>query len=179
MLKDSDLITFNEKVVIVCALEEELPPAHNPYRDITFYTGVGKCNATLKVLELIYDKSPTLVINFGTAGACNENLSGLIECGVFIDRDDSAIFNINYQVITDSNLYTISTGDNFITEKVSDCDIIDMEAYCLAKCCEKYNTKFRCFKYITDYVNGTSKEDWQANIAKGYPIFLEKMNDYI
>ena len=39
----------NKKVLIVCALEEELPPEHNPYRDITFYTGVGKCNATLKV----------------------------------------------------------------------------------------------------------------------------------
>ena len=173
------MLKANEKVVIVCALEEELPPAHNPYRDITFYTGVGKCNATLKVLELIYDKSPTLIINFGTAGACNENLSGLIECGVFIDRDDSAIFNSNHRIVTNANLYTVSTGDNFITEKVGGCDIIDMEAYCLAKCCQKYNTQLKCFKYITDYVNTRSRHDWQATKAKGYPIFLEKINDYI
>ena len=167
------------KLLIVCAMEEELPPEYNPHRDITFYTGIGKCNATLIISELIYNKSPDLIINFGTVGSCNEDLSGLIECGIFFDRDDSSMFNSNNRIVTNQNLYTISTGDNFITQKVPGCDVIDMEAYCLAKTCQKYEVQFKCFKYITDYVNKTSRQDWQTNIANGYPTFLEKINDYI
>ena len=160
-------------------MEEELPLEHNPYRDITFYTGVGKCNATLKALELIYERSPTLIINFGTAGTCNDTLSGLVECGIFVDRDDSATFNNNARIITNPNLFTLSTGDNFVTSKIDKCDVVDMEAYCIAKACQKHQIKFKCFKYITDYVNEASRQDWNVNISRGYPIFLEEVHGHI
>ena len=58
------------KLLILCALEEELPPEHNPYKDITVYTGIGKINATLEASKIAYgDSPPERIINFGTAGA--------------------------------------------------------------------------------------------------------------
>ena len=58
------------KLLILCALEEELPPEHNPYKDITVYTGIGKVNATLEASKVAYGGSPAdCIINFGTAGA--------------------------------------------------------------------------------------------------------------
>ena len=36
-----------QKLLILCALEEELPIKDNPYAGITVYTGVGKVNAAM------------------------------------------------------------------------------------------------------------------------------------
>ena len=44
--------------VILCALEDELPPESNPYREVTFYTGVGKVNAALAAAHIILFKKP-------------------------------------------------------------------------------------------------------------------------
>ena len=178
------MIVSMSSTAIVCALEEELPPEENPYSDETFYSGIGKINACILACNLVikdnfYRPGPTkLIINFGTAGSCNPDISGLVECGTFIDRDDSFKFNSNHKVVTDANLHTISTGDNFATGKTKGCDLVDMEAYAIARVCELYNIKFKCFKYITDYTNESSYEDWKGNISDGYPLFLEKMKEY-
>ena len=104
----------------------------------------------------------------------------MIECGIFLDRDDvTQLDQSNHDIIINPNLYSVSTGDNFVTQALHGCDVVDMESYCLAKVCKKYNIKFKSYKYITDYVNETSLYDWKTNISKGYPLFLEKINAYI
>jgi adenosylhomocysteine nucleosidase len=166
------------KLLILCALEDELPPEHNPYKDITVYTGIGKVNATLQAAKIAYgDSPPERIINFGTAGACNQNISGLVECGIFVDRDDSSRFN-EEALITNPSLLRLSTGDGFVTSTVKECDVVDMEAYAIAKVCHMNGIYFQCFKYISDYVNTNSYSDWRKNVARGYPLFLEKVNDH-
>ena len=161
-------------------MKEELPPENNPYKDITFYSGIGKCNATFKITELIHQYQPEIIVNYGTVGSCHTHLSGLIECGIFLDRDDvTQLDQSNHDIIINPNLYSVATGDNFVTQALHGCDVVDMESYCLAKVCKKYNIKFKSYKYITDYVNETSLYDWKTNISKGYPLFLEKINAYI
>jgi adenosylhomocysteine nucleosidase len=167
-----------QKLLILCALEQELPSSKNPYRDQTFYTGVGKVNAAIMASSLIDSLQPDLVINLGTAGSCNAQLKGIIECGIFKDRDDSKNFISDSTICFDKNLYTVSTGDNFASEEVGDCDVVDMEAYAIAKVCKGRRVAFKCYKYITDYVNSDSEKDWNKNVSKGLPFFLEKINDY-
>lgn len=167
------------KLLILCALEEELPPEHNPYKDITVYTGIGKVNAALEASKAIYSLQPTTIINFGTVGACHSNISGLVECGIFSDRDDAFKFNEETLITTTPSLLRLSTGDNFVTSLLEDCDVVDMEAYAIAKACHLNGVYFKCFKYITDYISQSSYRDWYNNVSKGYPLFLEKMNDYI
>ena len=53
-----------------------------------------------------------------------------------------------------------------------------MEAYAIAKVCHMNGIYFQCFKYISDYVNTNSYSDWRKNVARGYPLFLEKVNDH-
>ena len=50
-----------------------------------------------------------------------------------------------------------------------------MEAYAIAKVCKRYDVNFKCYKYITDYTNQESKNNWQANVSKGKPYFLDKL----
>ncbi|MDC3112469.1 hypothetical protein OA415_02660 [Pelagibacteraceae bacterium] len=46
-----------------------------------------------------------------------------------------------------------------------------MEAYSFAKVCKIHNIKFKCFKYISDYANENSNNDWIDNCSKGAKLF--------
>ena len=165
--------------VILCALEDELPPENNPYRDVTFYTGVGKVNAALAAAHIILFKKPKYVINFGTAGSCDKDLEGLVECGTFFDRDESSNFNSQGTIILDEALATISTGDTFVKESTGDCDLVDMEAYALAKICQQKAVEFHCFKFISDNANGDAANDWIQHLEFGARLFsAEVLTNY-
>ena len=54
------------------------------------YTGVGKINATMKLVDRLTDYNyakPELVINFGTAGSKNIPPGTLVDCTKFVERD--------------------------------------------------------------------------------------------
>ena len=168
-----------QELLILCALEEEFSKEDNRYAESVFYTGVGKVNSCIAAIELIKEKNPSLVINIGTAGACRNDIEGIIECGVFKDRDDTNEFSNKKNIELDQSLYTISTGDNFVFKKVEGCDVVDMEAYAIAKICQRYGVDFKCYKYITDYTDQKSKQDWKDNIRKGKPLFLNKLHQLL
>ena len=70
--------------------------------------------------------------------------------------------------------YICASGDSFVQSSVEiDCDIVDMEAYSFAKVCKLYNIRFKCFKYISDYANENSNNDWIDNCSKGAKLFSQ------
>ena len=58
-------------------------------------------------------------------------------------------------------------------------DLVDMEAYAIAKICYLKNIKFRCFKYISDNANAGANDDWIKNVSFGKKLFIERMKDLI
>ena len=47
--------------------------------------------------------------------------------------------------------FSLSTGDNFVTAPPAlASDIVDMEAYAMAKACLRADRPFSCYKYVTD-----------------------------
>jgi adenosylhomocysteine nucleosidase len=56
-------------------------------------------------------------------------------------------------------------------------DLVDMEAYALAKVCKLEGLKFRCFKYISDNADENATSDWTENCKKGVKLFQNKMNN--
>jgi adenosylhomocysteine nucleosidase len=42
------------------------------------YSGIGKVNASIATFKAIHHYGPTLIVNYGTVGKINSNLSGLI-----------------------------------------------------------------------------------------------------
>ena len=167
------------EMIFVAALKEETPELSKFH-----HTGVGKINATIKLIELIHLYEPTQVINYGTAGSVKREISGLIECTTFIQHDMDARGLLDFKLgetpfdpiskITLSNEgYICATGDKFVKNKLEmDCDIVDMEAYALAKICKIKDIDFKCFKYISDYANEQSSNDWKENCHKGANDFL-------
>ena len=71
--------------IFVAALKEETPELNKFY-----HTGVGKINASIKLMELINEHNPTQVINYGTAGSLKQEINGLVECTTFVQHDMDA-----------------------------------------------------------------------------------------
>ena len=175
--------------LILVAVEEELCRKDLPDLQI-HYTGVGKINASIKTLEVIKDYSPTQIINYGTAGSLNKNLKGLVEVTRFFQRDMDATplgFEIGqtpFDEISEINLgsagCSCGTGDSFVTQipKLKT-DIVDMEAYAIAKICYLNDLKFRCFKYISDNADEDANDDWIKNVSEGKKLFIEKMRNFV
>jgi|TARA_Y100000389_G_scaffold59534_1_gene55600 adenosylhomocysteine nucleosidase len=170
--------------IFVAALKEETPNL-----DFFHYTGVGKINATYNLKKIIDKYKPNEIINFGTAGAVSKNLKGIIECTKFYQRDMdvSALMNLKIgqtpfddinEIINSNDGLSCGSGDNFVTQKIKiEVDVVDMEAYALAKICKLENINFRCFKFISDNADETASNDWVKNCKKGAKLFKHKLKE--
>ena len=56
-------------------------------------------------------------------------------------------------------------------------NIVDMEAYAIAKICKMNDIDFRCFKYVSDQADDNASQDWKENVARGKKLFIEKIKD--
>ena len=191
---------FGKKdILIVCALEQETQGQLNDYDPDVIYTGVGKVNATYELttyLDSFGEYMPyKTVINYGTAGSRKIKKKTLVDCTKFIQRDMDVTglgfmrgetpfeqdppFIIQQQNIKFNPIgrnATCGTGDNFAEDKSQYYgEVVDMEAYALAKVCYLYDVPFISFKYITDGADEQAHEDWEANLADGIEVFKEKI----
>tara|TARA_B100000287_G_scaffold373399_1_gene372580 strand:+ start:619 stop:1245 length:627 start_codon:yes stop_codon:yes gene_type:complete len=189
---------LDKKTLIVCALPIETQGQLEDY-DV-LYTGVGKVNATLALTRkfgkfgsyIPYD----LVINYGTAGSQSWKYKkgDLVDCTRFVQRDmdvsglgfkiGQTPFEEDIPIILQSELDSYKfnlleygknalcgSGDSFVDGDEQFGNIVDMEAYALAKVCYIYNIPFISFKYITDDADSNAGDDWEENVGKGIVKF--------
>ena len=177
--------------IILIALEQEAP--NMAEWENVFFTGVGKVNAGITAARLIEKHQPETVFNFGTAGGVSVS-SGIHEIKSFIQRDmmccelgfeegqtpfeEESIISFG-DVVSDM---CCSTGDNFVSGYSDDwaiTDVVDMEAYAIAKACKQANVNFRCFKYISDQADKNANTDWQETVADGEKYYIKLFEQII
>ena len=184
-------------ILIVSALEVETQGKLKDYN--VLYTGVGKVNATYELTKHFGKHGShipySLIINYGTAGSRKIKRKTLVDCTKFVQRDmdvtglgfmrgetpfeqDPPVIiqqqNIEFNPI--GRNATCGTGDNFVEDKTNYYgEVVDMEAYALAKVCYLYDVPFISFKYITDGADEQAHEDWEVNLADGIVEFKEKV----
>ena len=154
------------------------------------HIGVGKINATYNTLQLIHFHKPKIIINYGTAGAINTQLKGIVECTKFYQRDMD-VRGLNFElgetpfdkikeIVLSEKGHSCGTGDNFVDHEIEmKIDVVDMEAYAIAKVCKLENIEFKCFKYISDNADENASKDWNENLALGAKTFAKLINDKI
>jgi len=144
-------------------------------------------------------KMPELVINYGTAGSRKYEQGELVDCTQFIQRDMDVTGlgfeigqtpleeDIPMRIQSESDFNPIGknalcgSGDNFMNGlpyawyKKQSVDVVDMEAYALAKVCYHYDINFISFKYITDNADEHSSKDWKDNCSDGVREFKNKI----
>ena len=59
-----------------------------------------------------------------------------------------------------------------------DIDLVDMEAYALAKVCKLELIKFRCFKYVSDNADENAPNEWLENCKKGAKLFQNNLKQF-
>tara|TARA_B110000285_G_C14935277_1_gene519257 strand:- start:98 stop:685 length:588 start_codon:yes stop_codon:yes gene_type:complete len=191
---------MNKKnILIVSALEVETQGQLEDWR--VLHTGVGKVNATLELTKVLQKAHlhymppmPELVINYGTAGSRKIKKKTLVDCTKFIQRDMD-VTGLGFmrgetpfekepplmlEAKSDFNPIgrnaTCGTGDCFVEDKSQYYgEVVDMEAYALAKVCHHFDVPFISFKYITDGADEQAHDDWEANLADGIVEFKEQI----
>jgi adenosylhomocysteine nucleosidase len=149
------------------------------------YSGIGKINAAFKAFEVIQKTGCKMLINLGSAGSSHFDAHSLVEVITFVQRDMDVSplgFAVGVTPMDEDIPAEIhvqphfehlpkgicGTGDSFETgqPKVS-CNLVDMEAYALAKVCQKLGVRLISVKYITDGANDTAHLDWEENLLLG------------
>ena len=175
--------------IILIALKEEAP-AMAKWANV-FFTGVGKVNAGISAGKLIERYKPKTVWNFGTAGGISVD-SGIHEIKNFVQRDmdctpmgfeegqtpfeDQLVISFGDTI----NDMCCSSGDNFVNNNSDDwvvADVVEMEAYAIAKACKKAGVDFKCFKYVSDQADENASDDWHKTVADGEQHYINAYLD--
>lgn len=174
-----------DKILIVFALEEE---ALDIFHDGPLvFTGVGKVNAAYHLTKALYDfgkkngQAPDLILNLGSAGSSLLKIGDVVACTHFIQRDmDTTAFGLTPFTTISDKVPTIldnglpldgikntvcGSGDNFVTDHADHpWEIVDMEAYALAKVALFEKLPFACVKYISDGGNDDAAKTWETGV---------------
>jgi adenosylhomocysteine nucleosidase len=192
---------FEVNVLFVAALEDEVQGLLEQHGLAVLYVGVGKVNATYHLTQFIYQARADgheidLVINVGTAGSSKIPTHSVVECTQFLQRDmdvrplgfqigETPFDPIVGEIRVERKFRELpearcGSGDNFETMKADearaaglDCDVVDMEAFALAKVCQHEKIEFASVKYITDGSDHGAANDWKENVPKAARVFAD------
>ena len=176
---------------LIIALEAELDGRSLPPGYRVTFCGVGKINAALTVAKVLARPDCLQVINFGTAGSLRPALAGqLVRVRRLLQRDMdarplAALGDTPFEegpaagvIDLGGDGVSLSTGDNFVTAPPAlASDIVDMEAYAMAKACLRADRPFSCYKYVTDLADENATAHWRDNVAKGAALFTAALAD--
>ena len=180
-------ITYKNPL-FVFALEKEAGTEF-PQENVAF-VGVGKINASYNLLKAIQKSKPDLIINLGTAGSTVFDRGTIVNCSRFIQRDMD-VRSLGFQkfetplsgepVLLEYGLNVenlpngiCGSGDQFEMEHTNpEYNVIDMEAFALAKVAEQEQIDFLCLKYISDGADGNAADDWVEQVKFAASAFRD------
>ena len=170
-----------KNVLLVFALESEAGKAFDDYN--TLFVGIGKVSASYHLTKAILAHEPDLIINLGTAGSTKFDRGSVVNCSQFIQRDMD-VRALGFQkfetpfsddpVVLDYGVSiehlpkgVCGSGDQFEVEhRNPEYNVIDMEAFALAKISASESIDFLCLKYISDGADGNAADDWTQEVKK-------------
>ena len=181
-------------ILVAMALPAESAGVFHAAAIDVLYTGIGKVNSAIALTRRLArlrreGRGPPLVVNFGTAGSARIPARTLVACRRFVDRDmDVGAFGFAPGVTPFDELPPMlefpavfaglpeavcGSGDSFAaTDHGPACDVVDMEAYALAKACRIEGAGFACAKYVSDSADANAAAHWKENVAGAAERFL-------
>jgi len=183
------------KLLIVMALPQESRGLLEAAGAQLLYTGVGKVNAAVALARRLAEMRCTgaeqpMVVNMGTAGSRSVAAHTLVAANRFAQRDmdvsglgfDAGVtpFDTTPPIIEFPVVFAqlpqvlCSTADSFATHRHEITgDVVDMEAFALARVCVAENARFACAKYVTDGADSDSATHWEAALDNAARAFLD------
>jgi adenosylhomocysteine nucleosidase len=180
-------------ILVVMALEAEAQGQLQAEGADVLFTGIGKVNAsyrlTRRLTELRGRGERPLVVNFGTAGSRCFATGALVSCHSFVQRDmdvsglgfahgetpfESIPRVLEFErVLEHLPAGVCASGDSFETRQHdSEFQVVDMEAYALAKVCLLEGISFVCAKYISDGADEHAHASWESALPRAAAAFV-------
>ena len=175
--------------LVLFALESEAPNLFK-YQNV-LSVGVGKVNSAIMTMHYIRVFKPNRIINLGTAGGVrvhsgihrvnrlvqhDVNLRPLgLEPGIHL-LDDMSVLNLGGEGVT------CASGDFFVADKDKlriPCDLVEMEAYSIAKAAMLSAVEIEIWKYVSDTADESAGKVWRDSVSAGeehYVKVLEELN---
>jgi adenosylhomocysteine nucleosidase len=182
------------RLLVVIALAAESAGVFEDARVPVLYCGVGKVNAaivlTRELRRYAHASQPApLVLNFGSVGSRVHDTGALVACHEFVQRDmdvtglgfplgvtpnDETPAHLTFEpLFAHLPAALCGSGDSFAMNACAvECDVVDMEAYALAKVCLLEHAPFACAKYVTDGADHAAADHWRDNVHKAAEAFL-------
>jgi adenosylhomocysteine nucleosidase len=176
--------TTNHYCHVVMALQEESKGKIETCGYPVHYTGIGLISAAQKTTEIILKYQPKIILNLGSAGSFDLPVGSLVEVTTVCLRQRSLPFiskPIAVAAFTDLSKVYCGSADFVETKKQQDdqaYNIMDMEAYAIAKVAQMYGTQFHCVKYITDQSNQNTFQDWKKNLETATILLQQTLKQY-
>ncbi len=186
-------MTERPATLVVMALEIEAQGVFERAGVPVLYTGLGKVNAALSLMRALRDyrhagEGLPLVLNFGTAGSHSLPAGTLVACQRFVQRDmdvsglgfalgvtpfEELPAQLDFPAVFEELPAALcGSGDSFQMGVAKlHCEVIDMEAYALAKVCRLEGARFGCAKFVTDGADSSAPDDWQRNLPQAAAAF--------
>ena len=183
---------MHRSLLVVMALEVEAQGRLERENAPVLFTGIGKVNAAHRLTRRLFEERRNgrelVVVNFGTAGSRRFSTGTLVGCRRFVQRDmdvtglgfqphetpfETVPLELEFpEMFPELEHGVCGSGDRFeAVDRDPSWDVIDMEAYALAKVCFLENVPFACAKYITDGADGSAASDWQENLPRAAEAF--------
>ena len=156
--------------------------------------GVGKVEAALNLQKLIKNHKlangggrPSHIINFGSCGNLKGHEVGeVLKVGkVYDDFYGCVVPEHEPYQISDSPIKLFTTDifydqnavySNNYTDKIRECDIVDMEGHSIVKVCKANRISVSLYKWVSD--NGDSSA-WLHNASVGYNNFKQVFKQWL
>jgi adenosylhomocysteine nucleosidase len=138
---------------------------------------------------LIYNYSPDRIINLGTAGSITlppdiYRINKLIQHDVNLTAVGMAPgYHLNdtlNEIRLSGHGKTCGSGDVFVTEAHKlrvHVDIVEMEAYSIAKSCMINGINCEIYKYISDKADENANTTWKEQVAAGEDLYMKVLQD--
>jgi adenosylhomocysteine nucleosidase len=151
-------------------------------------TGVGKVNSAWALTRALMMTQPRLVLDFGTVGSRRFPPRTLVECTRFVQRDMDvrplglplgttpfdtlpAVLEVPRRLPALPEA-TCGSADHFVSgHDLDGCDVVEMEAYALARVCRLEGVEFMAVKFVTDGGDEGAHGDWRANLPLAAAAF--------
>ena len=148
-------------------------------------TGIGKTNAGIQTTRLIQKYDPDVVINFGSCGNLRDYKLGevLRVTSVVNDIDTKGFYNPpelflpgkfkGVKCLTTDHMYDPSDKhlDSY-TDKINECDIVEMELYSIVQSCILAEKIVYSYKWVSD---DGSQDQWLKYAKLGFESFKEEI----
>ena len=174
------------RTIVLFALRDEAPTLCDRYANIHII-GVGKVQSAINAMRLIQHHLPDRVVSMGTAGGITLG-HGIWRANRLVQHDvdhrplglppGHTLGDPHPIIELGGQGYTCGSGDLFVTNPKGLrmlIDMVEMEAYSIARAAMLHGIDVEVWKYISDGANDSGAEEWTASVSAGEALYLQTL----